>query len=351
MDVQCGPGELLELQEDQRLAELVQRWNFVQGKEFENLVFSKFRSAVHHPSSSLRGGFHLLAMFRRYTFRLSESSMSIALHSVLGGSPAGFHVTLLKDRHFRFSVASKHVGFEVCNLKRIITEHFDVYFHLWQDGRADWISEWFKWREEEAASWKHVSHHRIKPASGKRVSLASKLVQDSPVKKSSPSGIIHFGEFACNLDSPANGVHVFSSNSNLNSSAHLPIPAKSVFGHLKQQLGLSTQSGAAGDHDVPRKNREAQLCYRCLGPGHFVRHCKNSVRCWFCYSYGHIQRKCFRWKAVGRSTWAPKPSPRAGTIESHAAQGDMTDGGTGSNCSSRSLQIQTSTPFLPEPKL
>jgi hypothetical protein len=41
---------------------------------------------------------------------------------------------MLKDRHFRFSVASKHVGFEVCNLRRIVTEYFDVYFHLWRDG-------------------------------------------------------------------------------------------------------------------------------------------------------------------------------------------------------------------------
>jgi hypothetical protein len=299
MDAQCSPGELLELQEDQRLAELVQRWNFVRGREFEILVFSKFRSAIHHPSSP-RVGFHLLAVFRRYTFRLSESSVSIALHSVLRGSPPGFHVTLLKDRHFRFSVASKHVGFEVWNLKCIIMEHFDVYFHLWRDGGADWIREWFKWQEEEAASWKHVSRRRIKPASGKMVSFASKLAQDSPVKKSSPSEIIHFGEFACNLDSPSTGVHVSSSNLNLNSSAHQPIPAKSVFGHLKQQPGLSTQSGAAGDHDVPTKNREAQLCYRCLGLGHFIRHCKNSVRCRFYYSYGHIQRKFFRWKAVGQ---------------------------------------------------
>jgi hypothetical protein len=80
---------------------------------------------------SPRGGFQLLAVFLRFTFRLTEASVSLALHSVLGGSPAGFHVTLLKDRHFCFSVASKHVGFEVCNLRRIVTEHFDVYFHLW----------------------------------------------------------------------------------------------------------------------------------------------------------------------------------------------------------------------------
>jgi hypothetical protein len=40
----------------------------------------------------------------------------------------------VRDRHFRFAVASKAVGFAVFDLKRVITPHFDVYFHLWRDG-------------------------------------------------------------------------------------------------------------------------------------------------------------------------------------------------------------------------
>jgi hypothetical protein len=46
----------------------------------------------------------------------SESSVSLALHAALGGTPAGFHVTYLKDRHYRFLVASNHVGFAVRDL-------------------------------------------------------------------------------------------------------------------------------------------------------------------------------------------------------------------------------------------
>jgi hypothetical protein len=60
--------------------------------------------------------------------------VSLALHSVLGGTLAGLHVMYVKDRHYRFSVASKQVGFAICALKRIISDHFDVYFHLWRDG-------------------------------------------------------------------------------------------------------------------------------------------------------------------------------------------------------------------------
>jgi hypothetical protein len=71
--------------------------------------------------------------------------MSLALHAALGGTPASFHVTFIKDHHFRFSIASRHVGFAVRDLKRITTEHFDVYFHLWRDGGADWFREWGLW--------------------------------------------------------------------------------------------------------------------------------------------------------------------------------------------------------------
>jgi hypothetical protein len=77
----------------------------------------------------------------------------MALHCCLGGTPAGFHVTFLKERHFHFSVASKHVGLFVRALRRITTDHFDVYFHLWRDGGADWLREWRRWEKEEEDSW------------------------------------------------------------------------------------------------------------------------------------------------------------------------------------------------------
>jgi hypothetical protein len=122
MDARSGPGDLLELQEDDQLARLVKDWNFQRGKDFEASIFDRFMLPVHHPSSSPRGAFHLLAVFRRYTFRLTESSVSLALHSILGGAPAGFHVTFIRDRHFRFSVSTKQVGFTVSELKRIISD-------------------------------------------------------------------------------------------------------------------------------------------------------------------------------------------------------------------------------------
>lgn len=104
-------------------------WDFPIGKKFQLEVLAKFKSSVHHPSSSPQGSFFLLAAFHRYTFRLTEDSVNLALHACSGGAP-GFHVAHKKDCHFRFLVSSKHVGFLVCSLKKIITKHFDVYFHL-----------------------------------------------------------------------------------------------------------------------------------------------------------------------------------------------------------------------------
>jgi hypothetical protein len=103
--------------------------------------------------------------------------VSLALHSILGGAPAGFHVTFIRDRHFWFSVSTKQVGFTVSELKRIISDHFDVYFHLWRDGGANWYREWNKWQEEENASWQHVSRHHSKAKVLKHVSFAKNLVQ------------------------------------------------------------------------------------------------------------------------------------------------------------------------------
>jgi pterin-4a-carbinolamine dehydratase len=102
-----APPRLLELEEDEQLAELVKNWKFEEGLRFQTKVCLTADRAVHHASSSLAGSFSVLAIFRRYTFRLTEKSVSLALHACVGGSPAGFHVSFVKDRHFKFAVSCK----------------------------------------------------------------------------------------------------------------------------------------------------------------------------------------------------------------------------------------------------
>jgi hypothetical protein len=184
-----APPNLLELQEDEQLAELVKNWKFEEGLKFQTKVCLATGCAVHHVSSSQNGSFSLLVVFRRFTFRLIEKSVSLALVACLGGTPAGFHVSFVKDRHFRFEVSCKAVGFMVCELKRVISEHFDIYFHLWRDGGANWTREEKHWSQEEEQSWTKISHQKRSPRKadcGRRVRFCDKLVQDSPVSKSVP---------------------------------------------------------------------------------------------------------------------------------------------------------------------
>ena len=134
----CSPGALLELEQGPALAQLVKDGDFSPGKRFQVEVLHKFSSSVHHPSSSSDGSFFMLVVFQRYLFRLTEELVAMTIHCCLGGSPTGFHVTYLQDQHFRFFVASKHVGLLVRALKRITTDHFDIYFHMWHDGGDNW---------------------------------------------------------------------------------------------------------------------------------------------------------------------------------------------------------------------
>jgi hypothetical protein len=154
------PGHLLELQVDKHLAELVRSWNFQPGIDFQDHIFDKFRCSAHHPSSSQKCAFHLLVVFCCYKFRLTPSSASFALHACLGGTSVGFHVEPVKDRHFRISVANKAVGLEICALRRIISTHYDIYFHLWRDGGECWERELVRWQEEEENNWTKVVARR-----------------------------------------------------------------------------------------------------------------------------------------------------------------------------------------------
>jgi hypothetical protein len=85
---------------------------------------------VHHLSSSPYGSFFLHAVFRWSSFCLSAESVGMALHSVIGGSPGGFHNDCVKPCHFRFLVASMKVGLLVSSLKRVTSTHFNVYLHF-----------------------------------------------------------------------------------------------------------------------------------------------------------------------------------------------------------------------------
>jgi len=129
-------------------SDITARLDFSHGRAFEEEVDHRFGTLVHYPSPSPDGSFFLLATFRRFLFRLTEDSVSLALQSCLGGRAVGFHVQFLSTNHFRFSVSCKQVGFHVYRLRRVISSQFDVYFHLWNNGMPNWECEKRIWEEE-----------------------------------------------------------------------------------------------------------------------------------------------------------------------------------------------------------
>jgi hypothetical protein len=180
-------------------SDLAAQLDFSHGRSLEEEVDRRFGTLVHHPSPSSDGSFFLLATFRRYLFRLTEDSVSLALQSCLGGRAAGFHVQFLSTNHFRFSVSCKQVGFHVYRLRRVITSQFDVYFHLWSNGMPNWEREKRLWEEEQEKEWSTVlsksTKNSIRKANNKRVSFPKHLVQKALCKPAQPNGLIQFGSF------------------------------------------------------------------------------------------------------------------------------------------------------------
>lgn len=62
----------------------------------------------------------------------------------------------LGDRVFRFSVASKLVGFHIFRLKSFFYSSCKIFFHLWGNGGPRWDLELFKFPKEEEATWLEV---------------------------------------------------------------------------------------------------------------------------------------------------------------------------------------------------
>ena len=152
---------------------LCKKLDFSPGKAFQEDVRIQFGKSVHHPSSTPDGSFFLPASFRRFTVRLTEDSVALMLQSCLGGSAAGFHVSFQSDRHFRYSVSCKAVGFKVYNLRRFIGTCFDVYFHFWNNGAPRWEREKLLWEQEQQREWTYVhsqKHKRSRSTGSSRVS-------------------------------------------------------------------------------------------------------------------------------------------------------------------------------------
>jgi hypothetical protein len=276
--------------------ELVGKLDFSHGKLFQEKVLVRHHRYVHHPSSSLVGSFHLLAIFRRYTVRLTKESVGWMLQSCLGGSASGFHVQFQSDRHFRFLVSCKLVGFMIYNLKRFIGDCFDVYFLLWSNGAPHWEREKFLWEQEQLREWTCVTSKKQKQtvpsrSRGLRVRFAPGFVSDPSAGASSNS-----------VDSFVVG----------NIVVPTVVKISTIFGRILSDLKQSDPVSKPCSSDtigakVQNSNSWANKvqCAKCLALGHRASSCQGAWRCKSCYNYGHKARWC-RTKTDLKVFWAPK---------------------------------------------
>ena len=133
--------------------------NFGRGKEFQAEVRSKFGHPVVFSPGFRQREFTFVVSFIRASFKLDTFTVSTALHASFGGYPQGFRVSHLKDRSFKFSAASKAVGFQIYNAGRVTEQLFDIVFSLWGNCGPNWRREELNFYKEEDAQWTLVGRH------------------------------------------------------------------------------------------------------------------------------------------------------------------------------------------------
>jgi hypothetical protein len=94
---------------DVSVAALPVAFDFAKGLARE--IHSKFGHHVNCLPNRGRREFFLVMSFGRASFRLDIHTVGIVLQAQFGGTGSFFKVKFLRDRTFRFSVASTSVGF------------------------------------------------------------------------------------------------------------------------------------------------------------------------------------------------------------------------------------------------
>lgn len=130
--------------------------NFRPERVIEAEIHRKFGSAVSFDPSFPSSEFFLVLSFGRCKFKVSVSSATILLQSVIGGVAENFRLLPLGDRVFRFSVASSVVGFHIYKLRSSECKNFKVFFNLWHGGGPNFKSEFRRWVADEEAQWTTV---------------------------------------------------------------------------------------------------------------------------------------------------------------------------------------------------
>jgi hypothetical protein len=151
--------------------------NFKRGIDFEDNIWLKFGHLVNHVAGDTSRDFLLVASFSRSHFRLNMHTVGIVLQSCFGGLASLFKVQLLKDRSFRFSVASKSVGFQIYNSGKTSEVDFDISFNLWGNGGPNWLVEEQRYYKEQDSSWTFVLNSKQRVSAFERLKFPKQAMQ------------------------------------------------------------------------------------------------------------------------------------------------------------------------------
>jgi hypothetical protein len=145
--------------------------DFNKGKKFASTCMEKFGHHVCHQPYSRRNPFFLVISFGRAIFRLDINTVAMCLQASFGGIAFLFKVQHLRDRSFKFSVASSVVGFDIYNLGKFSDKNFEFFINLWGHGGPNWQFEEKQYYKEQEADW-HLVQNKNNNA---RISVFNKL--------------------------------------------------------------------------------------------------------------------------------------------------------------------------------
>lgn len=293
--------------------------------QFRSKVHDLFASTVNPVSPS--SGFILVASFGRSTFRLDPVNVNLAISSCTRAAYDAINVIHIAGNVFRFSVCSKVVGFHIVHLKYFTCNMFKCRFHLWSGGGPNWIYEERLWYKEQGAEWHVVSYKRRPQNRNVPVkSIYQRIHNDlaiDPWPNVYPNDTVGRNH---QVLSGANSVlignqrimHAATDDRVLRSnevhSSTTPMHNGSTVIGLNDFSNHSNGLGRSGNSEpnnidtrpnrqpnletihIPDKPSEHVFCPKCLGYGHYLSSCCNSIRCRCCYGYNHIARFCLNKK-------------------------------------------------------
>ena len=153
-------SQFISLEEPIKSPVLAPALNFNRGIEFSNSILKTLGLPVNFSEGPGRREFLLVVDFGRAKFKLDIHTVSLALQACFGGLATKFKVKFLKERCFRFSVASLAVGFQIYNSGKIVEPDFECSFFLWGKGGPNWKFEEKKYYQELEAEWTSVNRPR-----------------------------------------------------------------------------------------------------------------------------------------------------------------------------------------------